>query len=64
MSTAVAFKPTHPLVLVVPTKAADELKLKESLSIAKLLVALQFKKIQCDLVTLSECKDSRNALNF
>lgn len=50
------FKPSHQIVLVVPSKSAAELKLRESLSVLKVLLALKAKKIECDLVTLSECK--------
>ena len=52
----VKFKPAHQIVLVVPSKAAAELKLRESLAVLKVILAMKAKKIECDLVTLSECK--------
>lgn len=50
------FKPSHQIVLVVPSKSAAELKLRESLAVLKMLLALKAKRIECDMVTLSECK--------
>lgn len=50
------FKPTHPFIVVVPSKVASELKLKESLTLAKILLAFRLKKVNYDLVTLNECK--------
>lgn len=53
---AAKFKPAHQIVLVVPSKSAAELKLRESLAVLKVFLAMKAKKIECDLVTLSECK--------
>ena len=49
------FKPTQQIVLVVPSKSASELKLRESLAILKVLLAMKLKRVECDMVTLSEC---------
>lgn len=55
-AAAEKFKPAHQIVLVVPSKSAAELKLRESLAVLKVLLAMKAKKIECDLVTLNECK--------
>lgn len=52
------FKPTQQIVLVVPSKTASELKLRESLAVLKVLLAMKVKGVACDIVTLSECKDA------
>lgn len=52
------FKPTHPVVFVVPCKKAEELSgldLKGSLTVLKVLLALHLSKTPYDLVLASEC---------
>lgn len=49
------FKPTHPFILVVPSRDSKP-TLNESLVLLKVLLALQSKGMECDFVNLSECK--------
>ena len=52
------FKPTHPVVFVVPCKQAEELSgldLKGSLTVLQVLLALHLSKTPYDLVLASEC---------
>ena len=49
------FKPAHQIVLLVPSKLASELKLRESLAVLKVLLAMKVKGVECDVVTLREC---------
>lgn len=48
------FKPTHPFVIVVPSRDLKP-SLNESLVLLKVLIALQLKGMECDFVSLSEC---------
>lgn len=50
------FKPSHPFVLVVSSRNVQEMKLKESLIVLRCLLGMKVKKIECDIVVLSECK--------
>jgi len=55
------FKPTHPLILVVPSRDFNP-SLKESLVLLKALLAIQLKGMECDFVGMSECKIGHLAL--
>lgn len=60
-AAAEKFKPTQPIVFVVPSKSAGELKLRESLSVLKVALAMKLKGVESDMVTLSECKNQKNS---
>ncbi len=51
-----AFKPKHPLVLVVSSKEAAQLTGKEISSTLAVLIALHASKTPFDLATPAECK--------
>ena len=50
------FKPTHPIVLVVPSLNFSEFGVKEAVNMIKILTAMRISKNECDVVTVSECK--------
>ncbi len=54
----VAFKPKHPIVLVVSSKEAKQLKESEAKTLIPLLLALHSNKTAFDLATPAECKCS------
>ena len=49
------FKPTHPLILVVPARDFKP-TLKEALVLIKALLAIQSKGLECDFVGINECR--------
>lgn len=51
-----AFKPKHPLVLVVSAKESAQLKAKEASALLSILIALHATKTPFDFASTSECK--------
>lgn len=59
-NVVVSFKPIHPLVLVLPSKEATDLNLKESVAVLQILLAVQLSKSECDVTWIGECTQTNH----